>query len=518
MAPDRLRNPTVYQVYPRSFQDTTGTGEGDLAGVLHRMDHIASLGVDAIWLSPFFPSPMADGGYDIVDHRAVDPRFGTLRDFDRIVEAATTRGLGVIVDLVLNHTSEEHPWFLAAIEGDEDAARRYVWRDAKQDGTPPNNWQSFVGPPAWTWNPRRGQYYFHQYLKEQPCLDVRNPEVQDDHRKTIEFWKDRGVSGFRLDVVTAYLFDESLSDNPPATAEVRERMDGPASRPYTFQDHVYDMLPGDGASYANKIRDWAGDDLWLVGECNTGNQSLKIAQDFTQPGRLDALYTTDVVECGSSAAVYPRIFEALEDRWCVPWWFSSHDQARAASAHGQGDARTARFLAALLTVLPGTLLLYQGDELGLPQPELSKDEIDDPFDLFFWPDGPGRSGARVPLPWSEDAPHHGFTDATAWLPMRWPEGASVDAQTNDSNSVLSFYRQALETRRRLGFADPMRVSAKSSDDLLTIETETSAGRFLVEANFGGTPIEKEVSGEIILTSSPAGNGVLEGKHVRIVRL
>ena len=503
-APDtRLSNPVIYEVYPRSFLDTTGSGEGDLRGITERLSYIRDLGVDAIWIAPFYASPMVDGGYDIVNHRSVDPRFGTLSDFDALIAKADDMGLAVLVDMVFNHTSDQHPWFQSALSGDEDAARRYVWRDAKPDGSPPNNWQSFIGPPAWKWHPRRGQYYFHQYLQEQPSLDLRNPEVQEDQKKTIHFWKDRGVRGFRFDVVTAYLFDQSLKDNPPAAEEVRAHIDGPDARPYSYQDHVYDMLPGDGAEYAEKLRQWAGEDAWLVGECNTGNQSLAIAQDFSAAGRLDAVYTTDIVECASNPAAYERIFETLDGNWCVPWWFSSHDQARATSRHGRGDhSATARFLAAVLCVMPGPLILYQGEELGLPQPHLDPEEIQDPFDAYFWPEGPGRSGPRMPLPWEETRPGFGFTAAKPWMPMRWPPGVSVHTQLDEDGSVLGFYRQMLALRKEHGFAAPQELHIAVDDGLMKLRIEAE-GSFTALFNFGEKAKDIEVDGTPILKTGYA---------------
>ncbi|RVT84205.1 alpha-amylase [Rhodobacteraceae bacterium CCMM004] len=514
--PRRLTAPTVYEVYPRSFRDTTGTGVGDLKGVLDGLGHVRDLGVDAIWLAPFYRSPMVDGGYDIVDHRAVDPDLGSLDDIDAIVAKAGEMGMGVLVDLVLNHTSDRHPWFQAALDGDEDAARRYVWRDAKDDGTPPNNWQSFVGPPAWTWSPARRQYYFHQYLRAQPCLDLANGQVQQDHARTIAFWRDRGVAGFRLDVVTAYAFDPELRDNPPASDEVRAKIDGPDARPYSYQDHVYDLLPGEAWRYACKVRDWAGPEMWLVGECNTGNQSLQVALDFSGDDRLDAVYTTDIVECASTPAAYQRIFERLDGRWRVPWWFSSHDQARAATTHGDGDPATAKFLAAVMCTMPGPLMLFQGEELGLPQPDLDKSEVEDPFDLTFWPDGPGRAGARVPLPWNGTAPGWGFSTATPWMPMRWESRHTVAAQQGDPQSVLAFYRRMLALRREASFARPERIDLDVSGDLMTVRIDTSAGRYVARYNFGDGDVAVE-GGDAPLLSTGHAEGRLAPRGALVTR-
>lgn len=501
-----MTNPVIYEVYPRSFLDTTGSGEGDLRGVIERLGYIRDLGVDGIWLAPFYASPMVDGGYDIVDHRSIDPRFGTLCDFDELIGKAEEMDLAVLVDMVFNHTSDQHPWFVAALNGDEEAAECYVWRNAKADGSPPNNWQSFIGPPAWTWSPHRGQYYFHQYLRNQPCLNLRNQKVQDDLETTIRFWRDRGVRGFRFDVVTAYLFDESLADNPAAPKDVRAKIEGPDKRPYSYQDHKYDLLPGDGADYAEKLRKWAGADAWLVGECSTGNKSLEIAQEFSTDGRLDAVYTTDIVECASNPAIYQTIFDALDGNWCLPWWFSSHDQARAATQHGQGDPdRTARFLAAILCVMPGPLMLFQGEELGLPQPHLDEEDIRDPFDKYFWPDPPGRSGPRVPIPWVETQPGFGFTAGRPWMPMRWPRDLSVQAQSDGRPSVLAFYREMLALRRTAGFASPSSIRADHDANKLTLRLASNDADYLAVFNFGTEDVPYGTTGEVLLATGAEGS-------------
>ncbi|WOI55544.1 alpha-amylase family glycosyl hydrolase [Palleronia sp. LCG004] len=486
--PERLRHPTIYEIYPRSFRDSTGTGEGDLRGVIEKLGHVRDLGADAVWLAPFFVSPLADAGYDIVDHCAVDPRFGTMEDVDALIARAHELDLKVIFDLVFNHTSCEHPDFLASIEGDEDAAARYVWRDAKPDGSPPNNWLSFFGEGAWSWNHKRRQYYFHQFLTCQPSLDLRHEAVRVGHRKTVEFWVARGVDGFRMDAITSYLFDESLKDNPPAAPEVRAKVTGEPFNPYTFQDHVYDMLPGDGAAFGETVRDWAGPDIWIMGENNSGNRAIEMSLDFTREGRLDAAYALRLASIADGPQGYADTIAALDGRWIAPWWFSNHDGARHVSTLGDESAASAKFFALLLSVLPGTILIYQGEELGLPQPDLVKDVVSDPHDLLYWPDGPGRSGARVPIPWFEDEPHRGFSTAEPWLPMDWGRGLSVAAQEGDPQSVLSFYRVVLRLRRELGLAHAVRVDPEAAGDALTLRIELGEARYVAIFNFGEAPI------------------------------
>ncbi|SPJ23315.1 Oligo-1,6-glucosidase 1 [Palleronia abyssalis] len=478
--------PLIYNLYPRSFNDTSGSGEGDLKGVIEKLDHVASLGVDAIWVGPFFISPLADGGYDIADHRTVDPRYGTLDDFDDLVREIHDRGMLVMIDQVFNHTSAEHAWFQASIDGDEEKADCYVWRDPKPDGTPPNNWISQFGMPAWTWNHRRQQYYHHQFLSCQPNLNLRNDLVKTMFRETMEFWLDRGVDGFRFDVVTAYLFDEDMPDNPPARPVVLSKVTGPNHNPYSYQDHVYDLLQGDGAAYTENMRKWAGKDIYLLGESNTGNQSVEVAQSFTREGRLDACYTTDPMQVGNDPIALMNILKALDGDWCTPWWFTSHDQPRHISRLGDGSDACARFYATLLAVLPGAAIMFQGEELALPQPTLAKAETTDPFDLLYWPDAPGREGPRVPMPWKSRKKNYGFTTGDPWLPMRWERDRCVDQQEGAEDSVLNYYRRAMAFRKevRLNAPDKLRVDASTS--AMSLRIARGGKDWMVVLNFSTT--------------------------------
>jgi len=474
--------------------DTTGTGTGDLNGITSRLDVIADLGVDAVWLSPVYLSPFIDGGYDISDHCAIDPRFGTMADFDAFIARVHQLGLRLVMDQVLNHTSDRHPNFLASIKGDEDAASRYVWRDPKPDGTAPNNWLTQFGQPAWTWNHKRHQYYMHQYFKEQPSLDLRCPFVQDTHRRELQFWLDRGVDGFRFDVVTAFLFDPSMQDNPPASAEVQDKVAGDNFVPYTYQDHKYDILPGDGAAYMEKLRDWVGPDIWLIGESTVGNDSLSLAMNFTEQGRLDGCYTTDLPQGLADADTLERIFAQGTDLQRLPGWLSSHDQPRHLT-----DPALARFYALLMAVLPGPWLIYQGEELGLTQPTLDKKDVTDPLDLLYWPDGPGREGARVPLPWSGEEPGYGFTDGRPWLPMQWPT-AAADERDSD-HGVTAFYRRALRLRRTKGWNVATVSDYMRDGDLLRFTLRCENGPFTAWVNYGDAPIEAP-KGHVVISSEP----------------
>ncbi|SEN17877.1 alpha-glucosidase [Loktanella fryxellensis] len=458
--------PAIYQIYPRSFQDTTGSGTGDLQGIIRRLDHVAALGVDAIWLSPIYVSPMIDGGYDIVDHKAIDPMFGTDADFDALVARAHGLGLQVYMDQVLNHTSDQSPWFQAAIAGDQAMADHYLWRDPKPDGTPPNNWLSQFGLPGWTWNHLRRQYYFSQFLPQQPSLNLRHPDVQAHIAAQMRGWRDRGVDGFRFDVVTAYLWDESLQDNPPSTPQVQAKVSGETWNTYTYQDHTYDMLPGDGAAYVEKLRAWAGDDAYLFGENTSGNQSIELAMQFTTPGRLDAVYTTDLPENRGSPASVADMIARADSLQRIAGWLSSHDQPR----HGRPDASNA-VLALQMAFLPGPWIIYQGEEWALPQPDLAKEDVTDPLDLLQWPDGPGREGSRVPMPWDPQAVGYGFTTGTPWLPLAWDRDRVARGQAE----MARFYARIIGMRRDMGWDTADVVACMAKGDVLDITLRTQDG-------------------------------------------
>ncbi|MEM7643996.1 MAG: alpha-amylase family glycosyl hydrolase [Pseudomonadota bacterium] len=509
MPEDRLvwpKAPVIYQIYPRSFRDTTGTGTGDLRGICQKLDHIAKLSVDAIWLSPFYPSPLRDGGYDIADHIDVHPALGTLDDFDDLVARAHDLGLKVLIDQVFNHTSDASPWFQRSIAGDPDYDEFYVWRDPKPDGTPPNNWLSQFGPPAWTWNHKRKQYYFHNFTTHQPSLNLRCPGVQDQMRNIMRFWLDRGVDGFRLDAVTSFLFDPEMPDNPPASDEVRRKVSGEDFVPYTYQDHVHDILPGDGAAYMENLRRWAGEDAFLIGEITSGNQSIELAGDLTEPGRLDAAYTTDFPEKAGSADAYADILHRATDPRRIGWWLSSHDQPRHLGRAGDGSDWDARFLALVLATAPGPVLTYQGEELGLTQPDLPKHAVSDPLDLLYGPDGPGREGARVPMPWAE-GDDRGFSTGRPWLPMDWPQGISVAVQEISTESVLGFYRRVFAFRREIELGNMDLTDWSRDGDVIRLRYEMSGQATEgceVTLNFGQREVEMKMAADFASATIPEG--------------
>ena len=498
-------HPIIYQIYPRSFQDTNGTGEGDLKGVLRRLDHVAWLGADAIWLSPFFRSPLCDGGYDVADAMDVDPHFGTLEDFDAVVARAHTLGLKVMIDQVFNHTSDQHEWFARSLARDPKFEDFYVWVDPKPDGAPPSNWIGYFGSPAWRWHPQRAQYCLHQFLPCQPGLNHRNPEVHEQLERITRFWRERGVDGFRYDAVTSFYFDPDFRDNPPAEA-AQARIPGPANNPFTMQRHAFDMLPEDCAAFIEKFRGWAGDDAYLIGEINDGPTSIETLREFTSDGRLDAGYVVDLAERGLIGEVIADVVQRMGSPGKLIWWLSSHDQPRQVSRVGDGSPRDARMLAALTLALPGPVLLYQGEELGMPQADLAREGLQDPFDRSFWPDPPGRDGARTPFPW-DDGVNLGFSTVPPWLPVMRPPDGPASVQSESDTSVLAFYRKAIALRRDLGLGGAGIEVITAYETLFAARlTDNQGGDCVLVVNLGDAPVDIPVSvgdGTTVALSSAA---------------
>ena len=452
---DWWRGCSIYQIYPRSFQDSTGDGSGDLSGVTARLPHVASLGVDAIWLSPFFKSPMADMGYDVSDYCAVDPMFGSIGDFDRLVGEAHRLGLKVIIDQVLSHTSDQHDWFKESRLSRANAkADWYVWADAKPDGTAPTNWLSVFGGPAWEWDGTRKQYYMHNFLASQPDLNFHNPKVQDALLKTVRFWLERGVDGFRLDTVNYYVHDRKLRNNPPMP---RVRSAGiPDVNPYGYQKHLHDKTQPENLAFLKRFRaliDRYGGRM-AVGEVGDEGRSLATVAAYTSGGdKLQMCYTFDLLGPQFSAAHIKACVSAFEDTvadgW-ICWAFSNHDVVRHVSRWTKpgGDAgAVARFAIDLLVSLRGSICLYEGEELGLEEAGIAFEDLRDPYGIRFWPAFKGRDGCRTPMVWESGEPNAGFTKGKPWLPVPAPHlSRAVDVQQRDPASVLAHYRQALAFR------------------------------------------------------------------------
>ena len=450
------RGAVLYQVYPRSFADSNDDGIGDLPGVTAHLDHIASLGVDGIWLSPFFTSPMKDFGYDVSDYLDVDPIFGTLADFDALIARAHELDLKVIIDQVYSHTSDEHAWFRDSRSSRANAkADWYVWADAKSDGSPPSNWQSVFGGPAWTWDARRHQYYMHNFLKEQPQLNVRNPEVQEALLDAIRFWLDRGVDGFRLDALNFAMHDPALTDNPPLSDN------GKRTRPFDFQDKVNNQSQPEIPAFLTRLRKLAdrygvttGRERFLVAEVGGDRANEEMKQYTAGDDRLHSAYgflylyadalSAELVDRG------PAMWPGAEGEGWPSWTFSNHDAPRAISrwAEGRDEKQFAEMAMLLLMTLRGNVFVYQGEELGLPQAHVPFDRLVDPEAIANWPETLGRDGARTPMPWHHAAPQAGFSTAEPWLPVDARHVAlAVDAQEADPASTLNWSRRMIALRQ-----------------------------------------------------------------------
>ena len=452
--PDWWRGAVIYQIYPRSFQDSNGDGVGDLAGIIHRLGHVASLGVDAVWISPFFRSPMLDYGYDVSDYRDVDPLFGTLGDFDALVERAHDLGLKVLIDLVLSHTSSEHPWFRESRSSrDNPKSDWYVWADPRPDGTPPNNWLSIFGGSAWEWDGERMQYYLHNFLAEQPDLNFHNPDVQDELLDIARFWLDRGVDGFRLDTVNFYFHDRELRDNPPLAPEERNDNTAPSVNPYNFQDHLYDKTRPENIDFLRRLRAVldeypAATSVGEVGESQRGTevQAAYTAGDDLLHMCYDFDFLSNTFPTGTQIArVLGRYQRIVTEGWAC-WAYSNHDVVRHPTRWNLGE-EARRAYAALLMSIQGSVSLYQGEELGLTEAYVPFEDLQDPYGKRFWPKFKGRDGARTPMPWVADAHCGGFTDGRPWLPVAMEHlERAVSVQDRAADSTLAFYRAMLAFR------------------------------------------------------------------------
>jgi alpha-glucosidase len=443
------RGATIYQIYPRSFCDSDGDGVGDLPGITSRLDHVASLGVDAVWISPFFTSPMRDFGYDVADYCSVDPIFGTNADFDALVAKAHGLGLKVLIDLVFAHTSDEHRWFVESRSSrNNDKADWYVWADPKPDGSPPSNWQSVFGGPSWTWDARREQYYHHNFLKEQPQLNGHSPAVQEALLDIVRFWLERGVDGFRFDAVNFMMHDRALTDNPPV-AQPKQR-----TRPFDFQHHFHNQSQPEILDFLERLRSLCDSHgaAFALAEVG-GEQAAQEMIDYTAPGRLHSAYGFDFLYADR---LTPQLVAESAARWpdrrdagWPSWAFENHDAPRALSRwvepeHADQFARTKMLL---LAALRGSIILFQGEELGLTQVDVPFELLQDPEAIANWPQTLSRDGVRTPMPWCACEPGHGFTAGRPWLPFGEDHAAlSVDAQLEDQRSLLHYTRSVIALR------------------------------------------------------------------------
>lgn len=509
------RGAAIYQIYPRSFMDSNGDGIGDLPGIASRLNYVAELGVDAIWISPFFKSPMKDFGYDVADYCDVDPIFGTLADFDALIEKAHGFGLKVLIDQVYSHTSDEHEWFKTSRSSRDNAlADWYVWADAKTDGSPPNNWQSVFGGPAWTWDARRGQYYLHNFLSSQPQLNGHNPKVQEALLNVARFWLDRGVDGFRIDALNFAMFDPELRDNPPAAPSNK-----PRTRPFDFQQQIHNMSHPDIPAFVARIRAATDeyDGIFTVAEVG-GEGAESEMKAFTADDRhLNSAYGFNFLY---AEALTPQLVKAALSEWgeetgvgWPSWAFENHDAPRAVSRWCAVDhmADFARLKMALLMCLRGNVILYQGEELALEQDDIPFELLQDPEAIANWPLTLSRDGVRTPFPWDASAEDGGFGSAKPWLPMSAKNKAkAADVQTNDPASMLTFTRLMLELR---GANAALRhgniAQCKAESNILTLVRESEGQRLTCIFNLGTAGQDIPENGERSLF---AVNGAT-GKHL-----
>jgi alpha-glucosidase len=530
---DWWRGAVIYQIYPRSFADSNADGVGDLRGITGRLDHVASLGVDAIWISPFFKSPMQDFGYDVSDYRDVDPLFGNLADFDALVKRAHQLGLKVMIDQVLSHSSDQHPWFVASRESRKGKyADWYVWADPQPDGTPPNNWLSVFGGPSWQWEARRRQYYLHNFLTSQPDLNFHNPAVRKALLDGIAFWCERGVDGFRFDACHCQFHDAKLRSNPERP---RARDAALPDNAQAMQVHTYDRTRPENEAFMEDVRkvlDRHG--AASVGEIGDENMLRTMAKYTSTRGkrpRLHMAYSFALLSPQNTVAHVRAQVEELErflkvERGWGCWSLNNHDVPRVVSRWKlpKDDPRAAKAMLAMAGALRGSLCIYQGEELGLPEAEVPFDKLRDPVGKTFWPENKGRDGCRTPMPWQGAARHAGFSAAKAaepWLPIPDAHRAlAVDRQDGDDHSVLNFYRRYLPWRR----SQPALVVGSirfhdTAEPVMLLERKAPGQHLLCVFNLGPRKAKAAVPKglrPVALDGQPAQGARLSGDHASIV--
>jgi alpha-glucosidase len=475
----------IYQIYPRSFMDSNGDGVGDLPGITHKLDYLQWLGIDALWISPIFPSPMADFGYDVSDYTGIHPLFGTLADFDTLVAEAHRRDLRVILDYVPNHTSDQHPWFIEARSSRDNPKRDwYIWHDPTPDGGPPNNWLSVFGGSAWEYDVATGQYYYHAYLKEQPDLNWRNPEVQAAMLDVLRFWLDRGVDGFRIDGLRQLIKDDQFRDNPPNPAYQPEQGPYQALLPIytTDRPEVHDMI-----AMMRRVVD-AYDDRLLIGELYLPIERLVTYYGVGGAG-VHLPFNFHLILVPWNARQIATLIDTYE--FVLPpygwpnWVLGNHDQPRLASRIGTAQARVA---AMLLLTLRGTPTLYYGDEIGMQNVLIPPELVQDPWELNVPGLGLGRDPERTPMQW-DGSPNAGFTTGMPWLPLAEDYAVvNVAVKRDDPRSMLTLYRRLIALRRAVpALTVGSYVPAEAHGDVLAYIRASGEQQFLVVLNLGHQP-------------------------------
>ena len=476
------RDGIIYQIYPRSFADSKDDGIGDLQGIIGKLDYLKSLGIDAIWLSPIFPSLDVDFGYDVANYRDIDPKFGTMADFEQLVAQAKARDIHIILDLVLNHTSDQHPWFIESKKSKDNPYHDwYLWADPKPNGDPPNNWQAWFGGPAWEYDPDLDQYYYHMFYKEQPDVNWRNPLVYQQMLAVFRFWLDKGVDGFRLDVFNAYFKDKDLKDNPPKQG----------IRPFDQQYHIHDVSQSEMFPLLKEIREIMDNyyESYVVGETFLANTQQTAS--YCGENKLHAAFNFAFAE----NRWHPKRFLKAAQNWYRAlsedaWpnnFLSNHDMTRAASRYCFGeDDRRAKVAAAMLLTIKGTPFIYYGEEIGMRNiPIRKKGDVKDLIGKRYWPLHKGRDGCRSPMQWTDQV-NAGFTQGDPWLPVHQNFlNRNVENQSADPNSLLNFVKKLIALRKATTALQRGSFSAEISDPkhLLAFIREYQNERVLVLLNF-----------------------------------
>jgi alpha-glucosidase len=504
------RDGVIYQIYPRSFADSNGDSVGDLPGITSKLDYLQWLGVDAIWLSPINPSPMVDFGYDVANYHDIDPIFGTLGDFDRLVSEAHARGIHIVMDMVMNHTSDQHEWFIESRSSRDNPKRDwYIWRDPK-NGREPNNWESVFGGKAWKFDSQTGQYYLHLFTVEQPDLNWSNPQVKETMFNECAFWLDRGVDGFRLDVAHMLIKTEGLPDNP--TKRFRWRA-------YDRQDHGHHINHPRTHSIWKEFREVLNryPERMAVGEVEATDAEKYYG---TKHDELQLVFNFDLLHQKWTARGFAQVIHdwetklAREDWPC--WTLNNHDNPRSITRYASSrvtDAR-AKVAATMLLTLRGTPFLYYGEELGMRDGKIPRNEILDPPGKKYWPIYKGRDGCRTPMVWN-DSTNAGFSTGKPWLRVN-PDfkTINVEAERSDPNSMLNYYQRLIELRRSSpALRSGLYRSISNSIDLWAYEREAYGQRLLIALNFFSQPARLKIVGDwkIYLSSVERSDSIVHGE-------
>jgi alpha-glucosidase len=510
----------IYQIYPRSFFDTSGNGIGDLKGITNKLNYVSDLGADAIWLSPFFTSPMKDMGYDVSNYTDIDPIFGDLSDFDELIKTAHRLNLKVIIDQVLSHSSDQMPFFQnSKISKTSEKTNWYVWADPKKDGSPPNNWLSMFGGSAWEWEPMRDQYYLHNFLISQPDFNLHNAEVQNWLLDTSRFWLEKGVDGFRLDTVNYYFHDKELKDNPPSLIEYKR----PPINLYYMQNQIHAINQPENLVFVERIRALVDEyeDRTTVGEIGDIHRPIEIMADYTKGDkRLHMAYSFELLSSKFSPShvheTVEKFNENSEDSWPC-WSFSNHDITRHVSrwsSNQVSEEQFAKLTAALLLSLEGTISLYQGEELGQLETELEFDELTDPPGIRFWPENKGRDGCRTPMPWHSKKQHAGFSSTKPWLPVKDPQiKNAVDVQENDPSSVLNFYKEMISFRKNQKNIRNGKIAFIETNESLLFFTRGNKKEVACIFNLSKNPLQLKIEKYEEIMGSPKQKAKFAGKDL-----